>query len=76
MKSRHAREDDEQIRDIKECRGGLRDIEMLLLTYKVKYKERDPLSRKFLRRLIEIEPEHSEQFAYVEDHLDFIKSLC
>ena len=48
---------------------------MLLLMYDVKYKVRDPLSRKFLKRLIEIEPENADKFIYVEDHLNFIKNL-
>jgi len=74
MSSRHA-EGDDQRNDIKECPGGLRDIEMLLLMYEVKHKVRDPLSRKFLRRLVEIEPEHADEFAFVEDHLNFIKNL-
>jgi len=75
MKSRHAEEDNDQRNDIKECRGGLRDIEMLLLMYEVKYKVRDPLSRKFLKRLVEIEPVNADKFVYVENHLNFIKNL-
>ena len=74
MNSRHA-EGDEQKSNIKECPGGLRDIEMLLLMYEVKHRVRDPLSRKFLRRLVEIEPEHAEDFAHIENHLNFIKNL-
>jgi hypothetical protein len=75
MKSRHAKEDNNQRNDIKECRGGLRDIEMLLLMYDVKYKVRDPLSRKFLKRLVEMDPGNADKFIYIEDHLNFIKNL-
>ncbi len=75
MRSRHAEEDNDQASDIKECRGGLRDIEMLLLMYKTKYQVRDPLSRKFLRRLIELEPENADKFTQIEIHLNFIKNL-
>lgn len=75
MRSRHVVDDDEHCNNIKECPGGLRDIEMLLLMYKTKHKVRDPLSRKFLHRLIEIEPKHADRFRYIEKHLNFIKNL-
>lgn len=75
MKARHAVEDDEHCDNIKECRGGLRDIEMLLLIYKTKHKVRDPLTRKFLHWLIKTETAHSEKFQYIEQHLNFIKNL-
>jgi len=75
MKSRHNQEDESHQNNIKECRGGLRDIEMLLLIYKAKNKVRDPFTRKFLRRLIETDSEHSEQFTHLEKHLNFLKNL-
>jgi len=75
MKARHSAGDDEHRNNIKECPGGLRDIEMLLLMYKTKHKVRDPLSRKFLRRLVEIEPKHADRFSFIEEHLNFIKNL-
>jgi UTP:GlnB (protein PII) uridylyltransferase len=75
MQSRHCVQDGDHCDDIKECRGGLRDIEMLLLIYKTKHKVRDPLSRKFLHWLIKTENEHSDKFRYIEQHLNFIKNL-
>jgi hypothetical protein len=75
MKARHVHDDPEQCNNIKECRGGLRDIEMLLLMYKTKHHVRDPLTRKFLKRLIENEPDHAEAFSYIEQHLNFLKNL-
>ncbi|UCD64072.1 MAG: hypothetical protein JSW34_01175 [Candidatus Zixiibacteriota bacterium] len=75
MSARHAAEDDEVRSNIKECRGGLRDIEMLLLMYETKFQVREPLSRKFLRRLMELEPENAEKFQQIEDHLNFAKNL-
>ncbi|MEA3297861.1 MAG: hypothetical protein U9R56_08360 [candidate division Zixibacteria bacterium] len=75
LTSRHSTVSNSQTNDIKECRGGLRDIEMLLLMYKVKHKVRDPLSRKFLKRLSEIEPEQASDFMYMEQHLNFLKNL-
>ncbi|MCD6163242.1 MAG: hypothetical protein J7K40_12655 [candidate division Zixibacteria bacterium] len=75
MKSRHAADNGDLKNNIKECQGGLRDIEMLLLMYKTKHRVRDPLSRKFLRRLVEIEPQQADKFKFVEDHLNFIKNM-
>jgi hypothetical protein len=75
LESRHRETNDDQLADIKECPGGLRDIEMLLLMYMVKYKIRDPLSRMFLHRLMELEPQNGEQFHTIGEHLDFIKGL-
>jgi hypothetical protein len=75
MASRHGTGDSEHGNDVKECPGGLRDIEMLLLLYKTKHRARDPLSRKFLHVLSEIEPEHADDFKLLEDHLNFIKKL-
>jgi predicted DNA-binding protein YlxM (UPF0122 family) len=75
IRSRHSVEDEDHHANIKECRGGLRDIEMLLLIYKTKHKVRDPLSRKFLHWLIKTETAHSDKFQYVEQHLNFVKNL-
>ena len=75
MRSRHSREEEELLDNIKECPGGLRDIEMLQLMYKVRYRIRDPLTRRLLLRLIEFQPAHAEDFAFVESHLNFIKNL-
>ncbi|MEE9555132.1 MAG: hypothetical protein V3W18_12615 [candidate division Zixibacteria bacterium] len=75
MKSRHETMDNEHCYDIKECRGGLRDIEMLLLIYEVKYRIREPLSRKFLRKLGELESDHKQEFKAIEEHLNFMKNL-
>ncbi len=75
MESRHARPDQEHKIDIKECHGGLRDIEMLLLMYKTKHRVREPLSRNFLKHLSGVEPKSAGDLAYVEDHLSFVKNL-
>jgi UTP:GlnB (protein PII) uridylyltransferase len=79
LASRHEGEKNEHCDNIKECRGGLRDIEMLLLMYKAKHRVRDPLTRKFLKRLAAGEPEHGERFTYIftfiEEHLTFLKNL-
>ncbi|MBN2072295.1 MAG: hypothetical protein JW814_12650 [Candidatus Krumholzibacteriota bacterium] len=75
MVARHANEDDEIRRNLKECRGGQRDLEMLLLIYKAKYRLRDPLSRKLLLYLSELNPKRKEDFIYLIEHLDFIKKM-
>lgn len=75
LAARHAEKEDDHLNDIKECPGGLRDIEMLLLMYKTRHKVRDPLSRKFLQRLVDIEPAHAKEFKQIGQHLDFIKKL-
>ncbi len=75
MKSRHHIEHGKERRNIKECSGGLRDIEMLMLIYKAKYRMRDTLNRAFLSRMARIEPEHGHLFEYIEDHLNFLKNL-
>ena len=75
IKSRHLTADSDHMNDVKECPGGLRDIEMLLLLYKTKHMTRDPLSRKFLQVLLEIEPEHAGDLRFLRDHLNFVKKL-
>jgi len=75
MVTRHASEDDETRRNLKECRGGQRDLEMLLLIYKARYKLWDPLSRKLLSNLSQLNPSGKEDFDYLIDHLNFIKKL-
>jgi hypothetical protein len=75
MEMRHAAEDEALRSNMKECHGGLRDVEMLLLIYKAKFKVRDPLTRKFLGSLQHLDPAHAEEFRYIEDHLTFLKNL-
>jgi len=75
METRHEDRTEKRDNNIKECRGGLRDIEMLMLMYKAKYGVRDPLTRKLLKRLGELDSGHAGEFSFIEDHLDFIKNL-
>lgn len=75
MRSRHELGEEGPCRNIKECLGGLRDIEMLLLMYKAGHRVRDPFTRKFLGRLAGTDSEHGAQFAHLEDHLIFLKNL-
>ena len=61
--------------DIKEGAGGLRDIEMILLIYKAKYRLREPVNRKLLTTLRDIEPGHKEDFDALSDGADFLRSV-
>jgi hypothetical protein len=74
MNSRHAWAGD-QSSNIKECHGGLRDIEMLLLMYKAKHRIHDPVSLTLLEHLTEIEEKRADLFKHVRMHLSFIKNL-
>jgi len=61
--------------NVKECRGGLRDIEMILLIYKAKHCLREPINRKLMETLGEIEPHRKKDFEILGDDFDFLKSL-
>ncbi|MCK4539298.1 MAG: hypothetical protein KAV42_10925 [Candidatus Krumholzibacteria bacterium] len=72
---RHSNTDDSIRSNIKECPGGQRDIEMLLLIYKARHRLRDPLSRKMLENLKELAPEKAEDFDLIIKHMNFIRRL-
>ena len=61
--------------DVKDGIGGLRDIEMILLIYKAKYRLREPVNRKLLTTLCEIEPQHRRDFDVLSDSSDFLRSV-
>jgi UTP:GlnB (protein PII) uridylyltransferase len=48
--------------DVKECRGGLRDLEMIMLMWKVHDRLRDPIGDSFWSVLMERHPEHEPVF--------------
>ena len=78
--SRHDQESQLRIPElnIKEGRGGLRDIEMLLLTYKAYYGLRDPINSQIVETLIRIIPDRAEQLkslGYSADCLRYIRDL-
>jgi hypothetical protein len=52
--------------------GGFRDIEMILLSYKAKHGLREPVKRKLVNTLCEIEVRHREDFEVLIDSSDFI----
>jgi hypothetical protein len=74
---RHREADDCEsgVINVKECRGGLRDIEMILLIYKARHGLREPINRKLMETLCEIEPHRKKEFEILGDDFDFLKSL-
>ena len=61
--------------DLKEGIGGLRDIEMILLIYKAKYRRREPINRRLIETLSELDPQHREDFEGLSEALNFFKSV-
>ncbi len=74
MESRHQSLPVKKIGDmhVKECIGGLRDIEMILLIYKAHYCVPGPVNKEFIRTLAE---EHHPGFSKLADALDFLKHI-
>jgi ferredoxin len=61
--------------DIKECRGGLRDIEMMLLVIKAKYGVRLHLGERFMDLIVDIRKEHASKIRVLRDAQYFLKNL-
>ncbi|RMF71882.1 MAG: hypothetical protein D6738_12915 [Acidobacteria bacterium] len=61
--------------DIKECHGGLRDLELLMLMWKVHDRALDPISEGFWGTLIERHPEHRAAFEALHDASQFLNRL-
>jgi len=77
IQSRHANQSNigQEHVDLKEGIGGLRDIEMVLLIYKARYRLRQPVNRRLIQTLCEIEPEHREDFEMLRQAFEFLKSV-
>jgi UTP:GlnB (protein PII) uridylyltransferase len=77
IRSRHEdrRRDKEKDVNVKEGIGGLRDIEMILLIYKAKYGLREPINRKLMNILSEIDKRHGKDFIILADAFDFLKNV-
>ncbi len=77
IRSRHEdrlREGEEEV-NVKEGIGGLRDIEMILLIYKAKYGLREPINRKLMNILSEIDKRRGKDFIVLADAFDFLKNV-
>ncbi len=77
VKSRHEDRRSLKVKDInvKEGIGGLRDIEMVLLIYKAKYALREPVNRKLMNILGEIDKRYGKDFGILADAFDFLKNV-
>jgi hypothetical protein len=61
--------------DIKECRGGLRDLEMGMLLWKVMYRIRDPIGGRFWDVLAERCPGQRWEFKELKESYQFLNRL-
>lgn len=61
--------------NIKEGRGGLRDVEMLLLVYKAYFGLRDPINIQIVETLARLIPERSEQLKNLAESFDKLRYL-
>lgn len=77
MESRHR--DKRNIKNknlnVKEGVGGLRDIEIIMLIYKAKYQLSEPLNRKLLETICELDSNHKKELCSLMKHFDFLKRL-
>ncbi len=77
IRSRHLSESsrDGGLIDVKEGIGALRDIEMILLIYKAKHRLREPINRKLVNILRNIESRHREDFEILSASSDFLRGV-
>ncbi|MGQ9561833.1 MAG: hypothetical protein ACUVWA_15185 [Candidatus Oleimicrobiaceae bacterium] len=61
--------------NIKEAPGGMRDIEMILLICKAKYRLHEPVTRRLLTALLERAPEHAQEFRTLYEATEFFERL-
>ena len=77
MESRHKKisKIEHGMSQVKETIGGLRDIEMVLLIYKAKYRLREPLNRKLMETLCRINPDNEKRFCELSKAFNFLKHI-
>jgi hypothetical protein len=77
IRSRHVNKAgrDGDVMNVKEGLGGLRDAEMVLLIYKAKYGLREPINRKLVKTLCEVESRHKEHFETLNTCFEFLRSV-
>ena len=61
--------------NIKEGIGGLRDIEILLLIHKAKYQLKEPVNRKLMKTICEINSNYRDDLCSLNEHFNFLKQL-
>jgi hypothetical protein len=60
---------------VKECRGGLRDLELGMLLWKVIYEIDEPIGSSFWQTLCERRPERREDFLVLKESYQFLNRL-
>jgi hypothetical protein len=65
----------EKCANIKECTGGLRDIEMIVLIYKVLYKNLETEPFKLIREFITIDRKFKKQWKTINNSLLFLQKF-
>jgi len=60
---------------VKEGVGGLRDIEIMLLIYKSRYRLRQPVNRKLMETICEVDTKQKEDLCKLNKHFNFLKQL-
>jgi hypothetical protein len=61
--------------NFKECRGGLRDIEMLLLIFKARYQLLTPMGEDLFEELMRIVPDCKREFRVLSQSCNFLKQM-
>jgi UTP:GlnB (protein PII) uridylyltransferase len=61
--------------NVKEGVGGLRDIEILLLIYKARYQLKEPVNRKLMKTICEINASYHDDLCSLNEHFNFLKQL-
>lgn len=78
LQSRHAYEGRQRKGieyDVKECRGGLRDLEMAQLLWKALYEIREPIGGRFWDVLAEDHPDRRGEFKALKESYHFLNRL-
>jgi hypothetical protein len=71
----HQRKASSTSQNIKEDIGGLRDIEMVLLMYKAKYKLYTPINHTLFETLYSVAPDCRNEFGIFQEAITFLKRL-
>ena len=61
--------------NVKEGVGGLRDIEIMLLIYKARYRLQQPVNRKLMETICEVDAKHKDDLCKLNKHFNFLKQL-
>ncbi len=77
IRSRHAGDNDyiNSGIDIKECSGGLRDIEMIMLILKAYLEITEPVNSRLFESFSKRMPQHQKDFAILSNSFSFLKGI-